>query len=380
MAERDNQGGERRAILGGETEDKDRALRWLRSSRIPAEIRERVRSYAPLGLPVFLQGEKGTGKSEVARALHFLGPRKEGLLLRLPCRGLTWPKFGERLSLWLKSRPSANAIPLTLYWEDVEFLQEELQALLVDILADRRVPWPGLNERTLDVGVLSSSCLPLADAVSAGKFREDLFWTLETLTLYLPPLRERIPRPDVVQKFSEALVSQPARLSSQLEQLCEAFVSETQDFALGECGFAHDLGEQRHGSGASLPQHCSLHTGRVPRDMGRKGTAQPFELPRQQRAVESYSALRYGLRSERSKSCLLERITSSSCIEYYSQGHERRSAHLGNQYLDSVGESPPLEGREPIRTRRIRKRPLRYRAASVDHRGTPSSLAVRKSN
>jgi two-component sensor histidine kinase len=67
----------------------------------------------------------------------------------------------------------------------------------VDLLADQQVRWPGLEEVVFDVQVLSSSRASLAEAVTAKKFREDLFRTLETLPFYLPPLRERkgeIPR------------------------------------------------------------------------------------------------------------------------------------------------------------------------------------------
>ena len=174
-----------------------RILRWLQSSRISAENRERVTQFASSGLPVFLQGEEGTGKGEVAKVLHFLGPWRDSPMLRLSSRRLTPPKFIEKLSLWLGTRWPAQRVSLTLYWEEVESLEEELQAILVDLLADQQVRWPGLEEVVFNAQILSSSSAPLAEAVTAKKFREDLFQTLETLTLYLPPLRERkgeIPR------------------------------------------------------------------------------------------------------------------------------------------------------------------------------------------
>jgi hypothetical protein len=75
--------------------------------------------------------------------------------------------------------------------ENLESLAEDMQALLQDLLGSRRIPWPGLEDTVFDVQVLSSSSGDMAEPVTAGKFREDLFQTLNTLTLYLPPLRER---------------------------------------------------------------------------------------------------------------------------------------------------------------------------------------------
>ena len=191
MLSRDKDGNPKEDAPGDKKKAEERTLRWLQSSRISAENRDRVAQFAASDLPVFLQGEEGTGKGEVAKALHFLGPWKDSPMLRLSSRRLTPPKFIEKLSLWLEGRRSAPRVSLTLYWEEVESLEEELQAILVDLLADQRVHWPGLEEVVFDAQILSSSSAPLAEAVTAKRFREGLFRTLETLTLYLPPMRER---------------------------------------------------------------------------------------------------------------------------------------------------------------------------------------------
>ena len=179
-------------VSGGE-----KILRWLHSSRISPEDRGRVLRLASSGLPVFLQGEEGTGKAEIAKAFHLLGPWKAHPLIAFSCRGLTPRKFMERLSLWTKDRSPGDEIWLALYLEGVESLEEELQGVILDLLTDQQVRWPGLERFAFVVQVLSSSSSSLAEAVTAGKFREDLFQKLETLAIYLPPLRERkeeIPR------------------------------------------------------------------------------------------------------------------------------------------------------------------------------------------
>lgn len=175
----------------------EKILRWLHSFRIPGEDRERILKFASSGLPVFLLGEEGTGKGEVAKALHLLGPWKNSPFLHFSCRGLASEKFVRKLSLWGKDREPGENVSLTLYLEDAEYLEEDLQALLLDLLTDQKVHWPGLEEVSFDAQVISSSSSSLAEAVSAKKFREDLFHTLETLSIHLPPLRDRkeeIPR------------------------------------------------------------------------------------------------------------------------------------------------------------------------------------------
>ncbi len=176
----------RKPLLEGE-----RIEAWLHSSRIPAEERERILKFAASGLPVFIQGEEGTGKSEVARVLHSLGPWKKSPFLRIPCRGLTPQNFVERIFLWEKEGKTGPKVSLTLFLENLESLEEEMQAFLQDLLSSGRISWPGLEETVFYLHVLSSSSGDMAEASTAGKFREDLFQTLDTLALYLPPLRER---------------------------------------------------------------------------------------------------------------------------------------------------------------------------------------------
>ena len=177
---------------GQELKERDEKIpRWVHSSRIPAEDWERILKFASSGLPVFLLGEEGTGKGEVARALHFLGPWKDKPFLHFSCRGLTSQKFVEKLSLWGKDGDPAEKVSVTLYLEDVENLDEDLQTLLLDLLTDQKVHWPGVEELSFNLQLISSSSSSLAEAVTSKKFREDLFRTLETLSIHLPPLRDR---------------------------------------------------------------------------------------------------------------------------------------------------------------------------------------------
>lgn len=183
------------------TEDKIQS--WVRSSRLPLEVQEKVFKFAASGLPVFIQGEEGTGRDEVAQALHSLSPWKHSPFLRFSCRLLSPEKFVQRISPWLRDKGRKGKISLILYLEDLESLEGEMQAFLLDLLKNQRISWPGLAERSLDVRVISSSTNSLAQAVAAKRFRGDLFEILETVSVALKPLRER--REDIPRMAGEIL-------------------------------------------------------------------------------------------------------------------------------------------------------------------------------
>ena len=185
---------------------------WLYSSRMQPEVREKVFKVSFSSLPVFIQGEEGTGKSEVAKAIHFLGPSKDKPFIRFFCRDLTPEKFMRKLSFWLQNTAGGGNVSLTLFLEEVENLDWDLQAILLDLWKDQRVDWPGLEEIGIEARMITTSATSLASAVSAGKFRGELYQTLEMLPIILKPLRDRkedIPRlaTEILQEHSQEQIS-----------------------------------------------------------------------------------------------------------------------------------------------------------------------------
>lgn len=187
----------------GTPSDEEKILSWLRSSRIPSEVRERIFQFAGSTLPVFIQGEEGTGRDEVAKALHLLGPRKDAPFLRLSCHRLTPEKFIERVSPLGKGRGPSKKVSFTLYLEELENLNDDLQVLILTLIKNHRISWPGLKGFFFNLQVISSSTSSLEEAVSTMRFRADLFELLEMLTIILKPLRER--REEIPQIAREIL-------------------------------------------------------------------------------------------------------------------------------------------------------------------------------
>ena len=195
----------------------ERVKSWLYSSRVTAAVRERVFRVSSAMLPVLIIGEEGTGRGGVAKGVHYLGPWKDRPFLRFFCRGLTVEGFVQKVLLWVGGRGVGEGVGLTVYLEGVESLGWEMQGLVLDMLREQRVVWPGVEEVRLEVQVLSSSASSLVGEVSGGRFRGDLAQVLGVLPVELKPLRER--REDIPGMVREVLEERGIRKKVSVEAM-----------------------------------------------------------------------------------------------------------------------------------------------------------------
>jgi two-component system NtrC family response regulator len=176
-------------------------------SRAMRELLPLVVRLAETRSPVLLQGESGTGKDLVAHWLHYGGPRRAGPFIKVHCPSipgelLESELFGHEKGAFTDARHAkAGKIEMaaggTLYFDQVQDLVPPLQAKLLRVVEERRFERVG-GTRTLEVDVrfVASANVDLAEAVRAGRFREDLFHRLNVVPLRLEPLRNR--REDVL--------------------------------------------------------------------------------------------------------------------------------------------------------------------------------------
>jgi two-component system NtrC family response regulator len=157
---------------------------------------------APAEVSVVLSGESGTGKEVLARALHSLGPRREGRFVAINCAAIPEPLleaelFGyERGAFTGASKQTPGRIELadggTLFLDEIGDLPLGLQAKLLRFLQERVVErLGGRREIAVDVRVVSATHRDLARMIGEGSFREDLYYRLAEITLEVPPLRDR---------------------------------------------------------------------------------------------------------------------------------------------------------------------------------------------
>ena len=190
-------------------EDATRALRAryrldgiVGRSAALAAVLEQAMLAAPLDVNVMLSGESGTGKSQLARAIHDNSPRRSGPFVELNCATLPTPLleselFGARAGAHSEARTEragriAAAEHGTLFLDEVTELSPEAQAKLLQLLQSRTYYPLGANAPLrADVRLVAASNADLAEALRTRRLREDLYYRLEVLSIRLPALRER---------------------------------------------------------------------------------------------------------------------------------------------------------------------------------------------
>jgi len=195
----------------------------VRSSEMHALLR-RARQVARAQTPVLIRGEPGSGKERLARSIHAWSARADHPFVSLSCAGvpeatLELELFGHVEGAFAgagRARPGRLVVANggTLFLDEVSELPLSLQTRLLRVLQDGEFEPVGSDRPVrVDVRILAATHADLESVVSAGRFREDLFYLLDVFPLELPPLRER--REDVAP-LAETLLEQLARRTGKL--------------------------------------------------------------------------------------------------------------------------------------------------------------------
>ncbi|BCA55604.1 Acetoacetate metabolism regulatory protein AtoC [Nitrospira sp. KM1] len=168
---------------------------------------------------VLIQGESGTGKELIARAIHANSPRSSGPFIPIDTGSLAESLLESELyghergaftgAVSMKKGLLEQAHQGTCFLDEIADLSPVVQSKLLRTLQEREVRRVGSNvTQTLDVRIIAATKKDLKPLVAAGKFREDLFYRLEVVTITLPPLRERI---DDIAPLSQFFVDKLGR-------------------------------------------------------------------------------------------------------------------------------------------------------------------------
>ncbi|MDX9698719.1 MAG: sigma-54 dependent transcriptional regulator [Rhodocyclaceae bacterium] len=185
---------------GGEDKTSERGL--IGRSAAMQQLRSRIEKLARNQAPVFINGESGTGKEVIARLIHQLGPRASAPFVPVNCGAIS-PElmesefFGHRKGSFTGAATDKEGLFQaarggTLFLDEVADLPLAMQVKLLRAIQERAVrPVGGHAEEPVDVRILSASHRDLGQLVAEGKFRQDLYFRINVITLQVPPLRER---------------------------------------------------------------------------------------------------------------------------------------------------------------------------------------------
>jgi DNA-binding NtrC family response regulator len=166
------------------------------------EVFRLIERAAPSDRPILIQGESGSGKELVARALHRQSPRGERPLVVVNCAALPEQLLESELFGHEKGAFTGAAVAKaglfeiadesTLFIDEIGDMPGAMQSKLLRVLEDGSMRRVGsLRERRVNVRLITATNRNLVEEVRASRFREDLYYRISTLTINLPPLRER---------------------------------------------------------------------------------------------------------------------------------------------------------------------------------------------
>ena len=166
------------------------------------EVIRMVRRVAPSNSTVLIQGESGTGKEVVARAIHRLSPRVARQFVAINCSAIPDTLienelFGHERGAFTGANERKiglieSADKSTLFLDEIADLPLGLQAKILRVMQEREIRRVGGNESfRVDVRLVAATNKNLAEEVAEERFREDLYYRVNVVTITLPPLRDR---------------------------------------------------------------------------------------------------------------------------------------------------------------------------------------------
>jgi DNA-binding NtrC family response regulator len=220
-----------RVIKGGRPARSGPRLRAARPEFRPRSeamlrLEEQIERLRDATCSVLLLGETGTGKSVLARRIHGIGARREGPFVDVNCPGLAKDLveselFGHERGAFTGAHASRAGLfeaadGGTLFLDEVGDIDLHVQPKLLKALEEKRFRRMGdTRERTVDVRLIAATHHDLMASVSAGRFRADLYYRINTVTVTVPPLRDR--REDIIP-LAEYLLAELGEPGTQLEE------------------------------------------------------------------------------------------------------------------------------------------------------------------
>lgn len=193
-----------------------------------------VERIAPSDVSVLITGESGTGKEVIADLIHQLSPRSKGPFVKINCAAL--PRelieselFGSVKGAFTGAQADREGLfrqadSGTLLLDELAEMPVDTQTKLLRVLQEREYrPVGGRQSFKVNVRILASTNLEVEVAIRAGKLREDLYYRINTISIHLPPLRER---PDDIVPLASSFLK---RFAAQAGRTINGFTPAAQE-------------------------------------------------------------------------------------------------------------------------------------------------------
>jgi two-component system nitrogen regulation response regulator NtrX len=207
----------------------DRRLTMIGESYVMGQLREQIAMAAPTNGRVLIYGENGTGKELVARTIHTLSRRRSGPFVEVNCAAIPEELIESELFGHMKGAFTGATADRrgkfemadggTLFLDEIGDMSLKTQAKVLRALQEQVVePVGGTSSVKVDVRVIAATNKDLPAEIRAGRFREDLYFRLNVIPIFVPPLRDRDPDiPHLAEHFIAEMAREYGRRPKRLD-------------------------------------------------------------------------------------------------------------------------------------------------------------------
>lgn len=226
--------------LNAELGNKYRYHQIIGKSKKMQEIYHLLTKVSSSEATILIQGENGTGKEMVAKAIHFNSPRKDAVFMAVNCSAfndnlLDSELFGHVKGAFtgaIKDKKGVFEVANggTLFLDEIGDMTLSMQVKLLRVLQEGTfLPVGATQSRKVNVRVVAATNKPLKEMISKGEFREDLYYRINVINVHLPPLRERAE--DIPLLMDTFLEKKCAELGHSLKQWGKKTLEKMMDYS-----------------------------------------------------------------------------------------------------------------------------------------------------
>ena len=236
----ENQRNRQQLMAGAQSSQERRRIDpFLGTSKAIAELREKADAVLRTDSPILIHGETGTGKTVLARWIHDRGRRAGEAFVDLNCAGISrefleTELFGHEKGSFTGATATKQGLLEvahrgTVFLDEIGDMDTQVQASLLKVLEEKRFRRLGdVKDRTVDIRLIAATHRDFRALVEEQRFRQDLYYRISTLELFVPPLRQRrddisILAGDILDRLARDLGQPRLSITAEAERVLRGY-------------------------------------------------------------------------------------------------------------------------------------------------------------